>query len=292
MVAYEKFKCKICKELLDKPVKLPCNIYICQKHHDGFKEKQIICSVCYQPHIIPKKGCQVDSTMQDFINSLQMIFKNISKDERYNKLKELLNNYEDVFEDYKFVEENQTQEIDDYFSDLIRKVDLRRETLKQEIDQISESLINRLNMEKEECMNKIIDKNNNKISIEKDSLLVESCKKAISEYDLSKFKQTKEDIQESIEKIKKMENELRFGLWIHKQTKFKESNIKIDQNMFGKLVAWDWSEVREKRTLKGHMSSELTLVVLNNGEIASGSDDNTLKIWNAGNEKEIRTYRS
>ena len=45
------------------------------------------------------------------------------------------------------------------------------------------------------------------------------------------------------------------------------------------------------RTLKGHTSAVFCLVVLPNGQLASGSFDKTIKIWDTNTGKEIRTLK-
>jgi WD40 repeat protein len=44
-----------------------------------------------------------------------------------------------------------------------------------------------------------------------------------------------------------------------------------------------------KRTLNGHTSGVLALTFLQNGDLASGSADRTIKIWNQINGTLIRT---
>lgn len=44
------FMCKLCKQILDMPIELPCSITICQSHLEKFVDKN--CTFCLQTHQI------------------------------------------------------------------------------------------------------------------------------------------------------------------------------------------------------------------------------------------------
>jgi hypothetical protein len=130
----------------------PCSHYVCHKHQNEFTEKRMECILCNQTHNIPEDGWQVDLMVQDLIQSFKVLIDNIKKDETYNELKNLINDYQGVLDRYKFAEENRKQFIEDHHSNLSQMVDLRREKLNQEIAKISNKLIDRINNEKEKCI--------------------------------------------------------------------------------------------------------------------------------------------
>ena len=48
----------------------------------------------------------------------------------------------------------------------------------------------------------------------------------------------------------------------------------------GRIKIWNVEEGKCLKTLEGHTSAVYCIEVLDNGEIVSGSDDKTIRIWN------------
>ena len=95
----ELMSCKICGNILNDPIRLPCNKYICKMHENDCEKREMECILCYQIHLIPENGWQIDDTMKSLINHLKTIHCNIVQDENYKHFKEKINIYENNFED-------------------------------------------------------------------------------------------------------------------------------------------------------------------------------------------------
>jgi hypothetical protein len=129
----DSLKCKLCNSIVDEPIRLPCNRFVCRKHRSEFIRKQTSCTFCDQIHDISRNDWQVDSTMNELLN--------ITRDARQNELKKLVENYSTKITEYRQMQEQNCQLIDEYFSNLIQIVKSRSDQLKKEIDEISERIL-------------------------------------------------------------------------------------------------------------------------------------------------------
>ena len=60
---------------------------------------------------------------------------------------------------------------------------------------------------------------------------------------------------------------------------FYQIGLLVSGDNFGHIKVWDTSTGDLKRTIKGHSDVVRTIVVLPNGQLASGSKDRTIKFW-------------
>ena len=58
---------------------------------------------------------------------------------------------------------------------------------------------------------------------------------------------------------------------------------------YSTIKIWNPNDESLIRTLLNHSCTVLALIVLSNGNLASGLDDNTIKIWNPNDGSLIRT---
>jgi hypothetical protein len=69
MNSNELISCKICLGILNQPIRLPCNNWICKVHEKELADGVTNC-ICNSTHSIPKKGWQIDKIMQNVVNQL------------------------------------------------------------------------------------------------------------------------------------------------------------------------------------------------------------------------------
>ncbi len=66
-------------------------------------------------------------------------------------------------------------------------------------------------------------------------------------------------------------------------------NGDLASESYQEIKIWDSLTWSLKRTLTGHSNRVYLLVVLQNGDLASGSDDKTIKIWDSSTGSLKRT---
>jgi hypothetical protein len=228
--------CKICAHILNEPIRLPCENYICKAHENDLKEKQ--CFLCDQIHPTPENGWKIDKTVEHMVNRLKTIHSNIFQDEKYKELKKQIDIYEKELESYKVKVENPTKLIEDYTSNLISKVHLRREKLKKQIDEISETFINDIKKEKENLMKHPELNKLQKFDFVKEKEKVGKCNKDLNSYKLTSFKDWLNQINTSLDQLRKLEASLKENLLNQEYFNFVEPNgfePNFHKDIFGKL---------------------------------------------------------
>ena len=196
------FDCDLCKKLLVDPVVMPCDSTICKTHLDKFitnapnEKSTLICLVCQEEHIIPKKGFIVNNRLQKLL-TLELNALKVSPvfDECMKEIEDAKENVVKI----GLLEKNAENYIYDYFEDVKRQVDIRREDLKFKIDKYSDEIIKSVEMNQ---MNYIkISKEINVIrtNIEKSK---EDLNKSMIQFDTLEFNDKKfEDIKASVKVV-------------------------------------------------------------------------------------------
>jgi WD40 repeat protein len=260
------------------------------------------CILCHQAHSVPENGWPIDDTMKNVTSHLKTIFGNMLEDENYKQLKEKINIYENKLEVYKMRAENPEQIIEEYFSNLISQVDLRSEILKLEIDKISKYFRTKINKERERYIIQSKNKEENKIDFVKEKEKIEKSKNYLNSFKVTEFQYWIKELNDSIIKLENAQSLLERNILNDTEIRFIQSNEKFEENKFGNLEIErtintenenfeisDSEEGREKRTLIVHSREISSLVLLPNGELASGSHNNSIKIWIVNEGREIRT---
>ncbi len=91
-------KCRFgeCGLILENPVRLLCGNNVCREHLDEFDTK-FKCPFCHKQHSIPQGGFYVNEKIE---LKIQTIYQSdpLRKEakESYNKLNEIINNYEKI----------------------------------------------------------------------------------------------------------------------------------------------------------------------------------------------------
>jgi len=212
MSSNEFIICKICGDVLNEPIKLPCDKYICKAHENEYADRKMKCILCNQIHPIPEKGWQIEVMVQNLVNQLKTMHLNVSQDKSYKELREKINTFENELEVYKIKAENSAQMIEEYFSNLISQVDLRSEILKQEIDIISEHLKNKLNEEKDKCIKQSKVSRTNKMDIIKEKEKIEKSKKVMNSFEITEYQNSVKELNDSIIKLRRAQSTLERSL--------------------------------------------------------------------------------
>jgi len=131
------FNCKICKDVLEDPIILPCGETVCKAHTDAIKKGK--CMSCSGAHLVPKEGFLENRIVKQQLDlEINKINWNFSKFKDYQKIIQDLNNN---FKETEAIQKDPENYISDYFGELTRQVDLRRETLIEDIHKYSDELI-------------------------------------------------------------------------------------------------------------------------------------------------------
>jgi WD40 repeat protein len=136
--------CKICNQILDDPIFLPCFCSsICQAHIGYLKSiRDFKCDICHEKINIPVEGFKPNKPFKNFIE------KNgyLTEEEKKAKI-----NLESLLKDVShFLNEigEKSREIEtfnfDQFSNIKRDVERRREILKMKIDEIAADLVEKI----------------------------------------------------------------------------------------------------------------------------------------------------
>jgi hypothetical protein len=151
----ESIKCKLCYQLLEKPVLLPCGNVICQKHQHESQENQsgIYCTVCDLNHEIPPNGGFVRIIPLE--NLINQNIDHIDFGEEYQLAYEKLNSFSDLLKRFEQLKNDPEYVISAKISELKAEIDLRREELKNQIDEEALAFIKKLDDYEVECKENI-----------------------------------------------------------------------------------------------------------------------------------------
>jgi primosomal protein N'' len=132
--------CKVCNELFDKPVMLPCGETICSKHEIDFKDARFQCTFCSGQHKLASETdhfpCNkiAQGLLEKQLQELNLGDIHKSAVASLKSLKESVQNFEsfgDNAEDYIY----------EYFAKLRNQVDLQREAMIQKVNDSSDKLL-------------------------------------------------------------------------------------------------------------------------------------------------------
>jgi hypothetical protein len=141
------FNCKICGQILDEPICLPCGKTVCRIHAAQIQER---CFFCYKNHPIPEDGFPINELVQTQLEiQLNTVSINFSK---FNETKKLIQGLNTDFKEIESIRNDPENFISEYFYELNRQVDLRREKLIHEIQQYSHQLIKKISSIHQECI--------------------------------------------------------------------------------------------------------------------------------------------
>jgi hypothetical protein len=123
--------CKTCKQILKKPVIIPCGETICAEHETLFRNEETVrCQFCDkdheladpEQHFLPNKG--IEGFLAGEISKLDL-------GEKYKRIAKLLEEMSDQVRRFDELKERPESLIFEKFQEMRRKVDLVREEIIQ-----------------------------------------------------------------------------------------------------------------------------------------------------------------
>ena len=204
------FDCDLCKKLLVDPVVMPCDSTICKTHLDKFitnapnEKSTLICLVCQEEHIIPKKGFIVNNRLQKLLtlelNALKFDCQ------IYNGCTKEIEDAKEKVVKIRLLEKNAESYIYEYFEDIKRQVDIRREDLKFKIDTYSDQIIKSVESDQMNLIKLSKEANQLTTNIEKSR---KDLNELISRFDTLEFNDKKfEDIKTSVVSVNQEFNKI------------------------------------------------------------------------------------
>jgi len=140
----------------------------------------------------------------------------------------------------------------------------------------------KINEEKELCITRLVQRNqSNELNITEEKDNLKKLKEDLKNFHSVKFEELINEIKTSLNELRKCEKQLSIGILDNKEVKFIEVKKNFGAEFFGKIDIKRISTWSLKRTLTGHSDWVISLAVLQNGDLASGSGDKTIKIWDS-----------
>ena len=275
-----------CNLIYEHPVTLPCGSSLCKQHLEKFKKNKFKCFFCSVTHHIPEDGFSLNKAMTKMIDShfkLDPLRKKVT--ESFENLTDSIKKYEDIEPEVY---------IDGYFYEIRNKVDLHREELKKDIDDKSDEIIRILKEKEEKC--KLNAKKIEKINLDElkqDTLpsFKQKFRSPVINHNqlndlLSKMNQNIEDIEYYVKKFE-------LDLLLNESIKFEKYE---KSSTFGRLIIENIDPVLSDnygeliKSYNGH-SSLIRSIQLdeNKNKLITGSEDNTIKIWDLYTRQCLRT---
>ena len=298
--------CNICKLILKDPVSLPCSHAVCAEHfRDGTSKNGMIkCLICLIDFDVPTSGFEANLALTNLLNSesyLSAEEKSIKRElnyliERLKYMHGIVKSKHQIMEVTSF----------DHFSEIRRQIDIRREELyakidnnkeepKAEIDEIALQLIEQTREREEACKSKldktisgVVNTDLAKIAqyfaheFRKPNLQFEEAKHLKDEYELI-FVDFKAKVNE-IASIGKEINSLMFKSvsgFRGETFGYLKSKELIACSSGYKIQIWNLDSNVCVATLQMHTANITCLENIDENRFASGSKDNTIRIWDA-----------
>lgn len=283
--------CKYCHNLFHKPVFLPCHNTLCSAHIDDEIAKtnnnySIMCFFCKHQHKIPKEGFKENELARDLIQS----GSHFTDEEKHlktetEKLNTQLNNLYREFE-------KREPEIElfnlEYFANIRNKIEIQREQLKIKIDKVAEKMLDETKEFENRYKQKLIDFKIDNQMINKDQL--NKMKLFLDNHfrnpnlDLNKVELLKAELVDKITKFQDKLNDFEMIKVNIRDCVFKPNEVNLPENFLGHITLnIDYQLIS---------CSVYCIELLLNRELATGSFDKTIKIWNIESGMCIKTINT
>jgi hypothetical protein len=204
--------CKVCNEVFNDPIILPCHKTICCK--DIFNETKnslYTCYFCKQKHLIIVTELVNDEEKNELIKKRNKYLKrDLIEFENKNRITKVsLKLFTDTIEQAKLVTNDPISYIDSYFGKLKNKIDLTKLRMIETIEESHKLILNEINGLENECKLKSEKETNDLLNLiqEAESKRLKWTE-LISEPDLSKEKEWKSIICEASTEMKAIKNKI------------------------------------------------------------------------------------
>jgi hypothetical protein len=142
--------CKLCEQILDKPVNLPCGETICGHHEALFRDSNTSkCEFCDKEHKLQENEHFPPNKIAELILEVEINKLNLCED--YNQAHtnvEHLNQLKDLYEEIKT---NSKEFISQKFEQMRKRVRMIREEIIQKVNECSEKIISDIDAYENEC---------------------------------------------------------------------------------------------------------------------------------------------
>lgn len=253
--------CKLCNQIYDDPIILPCYKTVCSKHVSIEARNHVFkCLLCNKEHSIFSDGLCKNEELQYLISINDEYIKLESILGKNNvKAKEMCTELEEKIKKTILYSRDPSLYIYDYFSKLKAEIDLKREECVKMINDNYDLLIADLEEAEQKCKYNLFNLDKSICDLNKS---IESSSKDLSRLVISSNKPTlndpenwfklREDIQQNISKSAYMLEKFQSEILLNKKYDFKLKLIPTE-NSFGELLkVEDYfpSENKSERTIQ------------------------------------------
>jgi hypothetical protein len=149
-VIRDLIKCKICKQILRKPVLLPCGETVCAEHEELFKNKYTAkCKLCSKTHKLCRSASfPVNKAVEGFLAGE---ISQLDFGDNYKNTTRLLGELTEASIYFDKLRKNPKDFIYERFQVMRRKVDLVREEIIKRVNDCSDKIMCDINSYEEEC---------------------------------------------------------------------------------------------------------------------------------------------
>ena len=289
--------CSICKLLLKDAVTLPCCFSsICGGHmrDDTIKEGTIRCLKCEKEFELPQKGFEINGIVNNIL-AKELYLSDTEKTIKH-EIGELIQQMEHL-QTNVFQKQN-TMEVTSYihFAEICRQIDMQREELKKKIDEIALKLIDQVketekayNIKLMQTTTSILTADIHQMSqrvsneFRSPNLTIAYAKRIRNEHE-HKLK----EFQAKLNEINSLDMEIKLHGFKNAPSQiFREassfgsfiSNNLIAISSDDKIKIWNFASDKYVTTLEGHAGVVFCFETIDDDRFATGSGDNTIKIW-------------
>lgn len=301
----EALICKLCNQISNQPVFLPCHKTLCQIHLDEELVKadnnnsSFQCYFCNKQHEIAFNGFKINEKPNK--PSLKTADIKPSSNELKLKLDKASLELSQLYEDFLKKDPELKSLNSKHFLTLREQINSKRDELKQEIEALAKKMLDLSDSAEVSCFEVLsaIRTDSSKVNKDEFKRIEAEIRRELKKPKLhkSKINEIKAELNEKkrefkerlgiLENIKNNTKQCRFDMPISEELQLSEDFLG-ELILVNKLIScsedktirvWNLNSGACIRTLAGHADSVFCLQTLDNGEIASISFDKTIKLW-------------
>lgn len=207
--------CKQCRNILKKPILLPCGESVCLEHVQNLPDNIYYCKFCTQEHTILNGELYMNKSLENLINANLC---NVNLGDEYSNALDDCKQLGELISEFETMRKDPAYFINDTLTKLRNQTDILREELKLFIDKEANKIIDELNQYERDCKSKL-ETNEFKMSMLKIDTEMETIKKELNDWEnqLSYFDSKQEKLKTIYEKCRKNAATLRRKTFNFKQ---------------------------------------------------------------------------